>query len=78
MYPDPEAPVGFTVADAKLGQASRGSVEAALAAAGLGERATLTALAGAPDLCRVRSQSADLSIDVPAAFDAVLSSPTVT
>ncbi|ARF56575.1 erythromycin esterase family protein [Streptomyces gilvosporeus] len=85
MYPDPSAAVGFTVAEAGLEPAEPGSVEAALADAGLADRITLTDLRhaprdaqGAPLLNGIRFQSSHLSTPVPEAFDAVLAVPTVT
>jgi len=85
MYPDPDAAVGFTLAEAQLGPAAPGSVEAALTDAGLADRITLTDLRhaprdtqGAPLLNGIRFQSSHLSTPVPEAFDAVLAVPTVT
>ncbi|GLX01732.1 hypothetical protein Misp02_58180 [Microtetraspora sp. NBRC 16547] len=85
MYPDPDAAVGFTLAEAHLEPAAPGSVEAALTDAGLADRITLTNLRhaprdtqGAPLLNGIRFQSSHLSTPVPEAFDAVLAVPTVT
>ncbi|MFJ9855037.1 erythromycin esterase family protein [Streptomyces sp. NPDC101150] len=85
MYPDQSAAVGFTLAEASLGPAEPGSVEAALTDAGLADRITLTDLRhaprdeqGAPLLNGIRFQSSHLSTPVPEAFDAVLAVPTVT
>ncbi|MFF9321513.1 erythromycin esterase family protein [Streptomyces sp. NPDC014735] len=85
MHPDPEAAVGFTLAEAHLEPAVPGSVEAALTDAGLADRITLTDLRhapcdeqGAPLLNGIRFQSSHLSTPVPEAFDAVLAVPTVT
>ncbi|WP_314175172.1 erythromycin esterase family protein [Streptomyces winkii] len=85
MYPDPDADVGFRVADAALEPPQPGSVEAALADAGLGDRITLTDLRRSPRdeqreplLREIRTQSSSLSTAIPDAFDAVLSVPTVT
>ncbi|MFF9403435.1 erythromycin esterase family protein [Streptomyces sp. NPDC014744] len=85
MHADPEAAVGFTLAEAHLEPAAPGSVEAALTDAGLADRITLTDLRhaprdeqGAPLLNGIRFQSSHLSTPVPEAFDAVLAVPTVT
>ncbi|MER7988123.1 erythromycin esterase family protein [Streptomyces noursei] len=85
MVLDARRAVGFTVADTPLAPPEPGSVEAALIDAGLGDRITLTDLRrpprdtdGEPLPNRIRSQSATLTTPVPAAFDAVLATPTVT
>ncbi|MER6948243.1 erythromycin esterase family protein [Nonomuraea sp. NPDC000554] len=85
MLPDPGAEAGFTLAEVDLQPPVPGSVEAALADAGLGATITLTDVRpsprdaqGAPLLNRIRTQSAELNTVIPSAFDAVLAVPTVT
>ncbi|MGW7350708.1 erythromycin esterase family protein [Streptomyces sp. NPDC054784] len=80
MYPDPDHPAGFAVAEACLDEPAPGSVEAALTEAGLGGALTLTDLRPGPPegLDGIRTQSAVLRTPVAEAFDAVLSTPTVT
>jgi erythromycin esterase len=80
MYPDADAAVGFTVAEAPLPAPEPGSVEAGLADAGLGDQVTLTSLRapGAPPLDAIRTQSALMRTPLAEAFDAVLSVPSAT
>ncbi|GGU73010.1 succinoglycan biosynthesis [Streptomyces albospinus] len=85
MYPDEASRVGFTLGDAPLEPAESGSVEAALAEAGLADQITLTDLRasprdgqGRPHLNRIRTQSVSVTTPIPTAFDAVLAVPTVT
>lgn len=84
MYSDPDAAVGFTLAEAHLEPAAPGSVEAALTDAGLADRIASTNLRDAPRdnqgeplLNGIRFQSSHPSTPVPEAFDAVLAVPTV-
>jgi erythromycin esterase len=85
MHPDATAPVGFTLGDVDLPDPHPGSIEAALIEAGLRDRATLTDLRRAPTgpdgselLTGIRTQSAVMHTPLGEAFDAVLSTPTVT
>ncbi|WP_454199790.1 erythromycin esterase family protein [Nocardia sp. Marseille-Q1738] len=81
MHPDDTPDVGFSVADIPIAPPGPGSVEGALVDAGLGADITLTDLrpfAGGSFPDRIRSQSAEMEMPVADAFDAVLSSPTVT
>ncbi|AXK31621.1 erythromycin esterase family protein [Streptomyces armeniacus] len=80
MHPDPEHEAGFEVVEERLGEPTPGSVEAALAGAGLGGAVTLTSLRQGPPtgLDSIRSQSAEMPTPVGEAFDGVLCSPTVT
>ncbi|WP_198036803.1 erythromycin esterase family protein [Nocardia sp. BMG51109] len=85
MYPDADASVGFTVADAHLPTPGPNTVEGALFGANLHDRITVTDLrdsprdtGGASLLTGIRTQSAVLDTTLPAAFDAVLAVPTVT
>lgn len=80
MRPDASSPVGFTVVDADLPQPAPGSIEHALGEAGLAGEITLTDLRQAPaaGLDGIRTQSAVIRTPLPDAFDAVISTPTVT
>ncbi|MEV0237057.1 erythromycin esterase family protein [Nonomuraea sp. NPDC050786] len=73
-----DSPVGFTVAPVTLDAPPPGSVERALADAGLGGAVTLTDLRSSTSLDRIRSQSAYVDTPLHEAFDAVMSAPTAT
>lgn len=71
--------VGFTVVDTDLEPSVSGSVEDELVAADLGEVVSLTDLRGLPSqVPHIRGQSATTDAPMPAAFDAVLATPTAT
>jgi len=78
----PSVPVGFRVVEAPLEPPRTGSLEAALLAAGHGDRLTLVSLrraaAAGLSFLRVRSQGGYLTGDVAAAYDAFLSLPRLT
>ncbi|MFH8408853.1 erythromycin esterase family protein [Streptomyces sp. NPDC018019] len=88
MHLDENTTFGFRVEDTALGAPEPGSVEAALAAAGLDSGIALTGLrehrgtggtgdgAAGPD--RIRMQSGYLHTPVPDAFDGILSVPVST
>ncbi|GAA2277521.1 hypothetical protein GCM10010149_21100 [Nonomuraea roseoviolacea subsp. roseoviolacea] len=82
MYPDADAPLGFTIADTALAPPEPGSVEAAALDAGIG--LALVDLRQARhrdrllDLTRIRAQSGTMTMPVADAFDGVLISPTAT
>ncbi|PRX46948.1 erythromycin esterase [Prauserella shujinwangii] len=84
MYPDDTEPAGFAVTETGVAPPSAGSVERAVLDAGLGAGVSLTDLRplrtrdGAVVLERIRTQSAELDVPVPTAFDGVLCVPTVT
>ncbi len=82
MALDPSVPVGFRVVEAPLEPPRTGSLEAALLAAGHGDRLTLVSLrraaAAGLSFLRVRSQGGYLTGDVAAAYDAFLSLPRLT
>jgi erythromycin esterase len=85
MHPDSSAPVGFTLQDVGLPDPPPGSIEAGLIDAGLGGVITLTDLhasqrdgQGQPLLTGIRTQSTSMRTPLPDAFDAVITSPTVT
>lgn len=68
--------LGFEVYEAEIGEPSPESVEGQLHAAGLAERVSLTDLRGLPEPVRgIRAQSAISTAELPAAFDAVFSTP---
>lgn len=78
----PNVPVGFRVVKAALEPPQPGSIEAALVAAGLGDRLTLASLrrvaAAGQSFQRIRAQSGYLTCDVAGAYDAVISLPRLT
>lgn len=78
----PETEVGFRVAEAKLDVPEPNSIEAGLLAAGLGDRTSLIALRAAAEagftFDRIRAQSGYLTTDVAAAYDAIVSLPSLT
>jgi erythromycin esterase len=81
-WPAEGSPLGFTIESVRLDDPAPGSVEKALADAGLDGDITLTDLRS-PDpavasLERIRSQSATMDTPVLQAFDAILSAPTAT
>lgn len=85
MVPDPSRPVGFRLQDTPAAEPAPGSIEHALAEVGLAGRPTLTDLRRAPrddrgesPLSGIRTQSGTMRTDLAAAFDAVVSVPTVT
>ncbi len=85
MHPDPQIPLGFTLADADLPNPEPGSIEHALIGAGLEDQINLTDLRQAPRtgdgeslLRSIRTQSAVMLTPLDRAFDAVISTPTVT
>lgn len=82
MELDPSTEVGFRVVDTPLDPPENGSVEAALIAAGLGDRITFCPLdkaAGAGiQFDRVRSQAGCLTGDISAAYDGLLNLPRIT
>ncbi len=82
MELDPSVPVGFRVVQAPLEPPQSGSLEAALIAAGFGDRLTLASLRRAAtaglSFQRIRAQSGYLTYDVAAAYDAVISLPRLT
>ncbi|QFG22767.1 erythromycin esterase family protein [Actinomadura sp. WMMB 499] len=81
MHPDGTPGTGFSVVDTPMPPPGAGSVEGALAGAGLGEVPTLTdvrAYRGGPFPDRIRSQSEETPMAVADAFDGVLSTPVVT
>jgi erythromycin esterase len=82
MSLDPGVPVGFRVVEATLGEPEPGSLEAALVAAGLGDRPTLVSLRRAAAVGfafqRLRAQTGYLTGDVAAGYDAGLSLPRLT
>jgi len=82
MELDPSVPVGFRVVQAALEPPQPGSLEAALLAAGFGDRLALASLrrAAAAGLTfqRIRAQSGYLTSDVAAAYDAIISLPRLT
>ncbi|WP_067826361.1 erythromycin esterase family protein [Actinomadura kijaniata] len=82
MRPDPNAPLGFTIADTPLDPPKPGSVEAAALDAGIGPGLIdLRHARGADrsgELTRIRTQSTTLTMPIPDAFDAVLVTPTAT
>ncbi|MEW2471500.1 erythromycin esterase family protein [Streptomyces sp. NPDC046994] len=85
MRPDASAPVGFTLETTRLPAPRPGTIEAALADAGLTDGPTLTDLRQAPAhpdghllLDGIRTQSAVMDTALGDAFDAVISTPTAT
>lgn len=82
MNLDPSVPVGFRVVEVQLEEAQPGSLEAALVAAGLGDRTTLVSLrraaAAGVGFQSIRAQSGYLTGDVASAYDAVISLPRLT
>ncbi|MFE9131623.1 erythromycin esterase family protein [Streptomyces sp. NPDC007148] len=85
MRPDASAPVGFTLETTHLPAPRPGTIEAALAGAGLTAAPTLTDLRQAPThsdgrplLDGIRTQSAVMDTSLGHAFDAVISAPTAT
>lgn len=85
MIPDPSAPVGFRLQDTPAAEPVPGSIEHALEQAELADQATLTDLRQTPRdaqggslLGSIRTQSSTMLTDLTAAFDAVVSVPTVT
>jgi erythromycin esterase len=77
--------VGFTLGDVALPDPQPGGLEAALIEADLRERATLTDLRHTPTgpdgtelLTRIRPQNAAMHTPLGDAFDAVISTSTVT
>ncbi|GAA2415165.1 hypothetical protein GCM10010191_26630 [Actinomadura vinacea] len=81
MNPDGSPEVGFSLVETPLAPPTAGSVEAALIDAGLGGAITLTDLRharGTASPSGIRSQSAEMAMPVPEAFDAVLTTPTAT
>jgi len=74
--------VGFTVNDIPLERPEKGSLEAELVSAGLGDQITLTALRKSADagisFDRIRAQSGYLVGNITAAYDGILVLPTVT
>ncbi|MEH0938521.1 erythromycin esterase family protein [Micromonospora psammae] len=81
-FPAEASPVGFAVEQVRLGTPPPGSVEKALAEAGLDTAITLTDLRSpepaVASLAGIRSQSAAMETNLQQAFDAVLCSPTAT
>jgi erythromycin esterase len=72
-------PVGFRVVDTALAEPAAGTIEAKLVAAGLGAATTLVELRGLPATVEyIRAQSATTYAPMPAAFDAVITTPTAT
>ncbi len=85
MRPDAAAPVGFTLETTHLPAPRPGTIEAALAGAGLTAAPTLTNLRQAPThsdgrplLDGIRTQSAVMDTSLGHAFAAVISTPTAT
>ncbi|MCH6160269.1 erythromycin esterase family protein [Streptomyces marispadix] len=85
MIPDPSMPVGFRLQEVPAAEPVPGSIEHALEQTGLAGQATLTDLRQAPRDARgesllggIRTQSGVMLTDLTAAFDAVVSVPTVT
>lgn len=85
MIPDPSAAVGFQLQETPAAEPVPGSIEHALTRAGLARQATLTDLRQPPRdaqgkslLDSIRTQSSVMSTDLTAAFDAVVSVPTLT
>jgi erythromycin esterase len=85
MIPDPSLPVGFRLRDTPAAEPVPGSIEHALTQAELADRVTLTDLRRSPRdaqggslLGSIRTQSSVMLTDLTAAFDAVVSVPTVT
>ncbi|MET9148066.1 erythromycin esterase family protein [Streptomyces sp. NPDC058319] len=85
MIPDPSAPVGFRLQDTPAAEPVPRSIEHALMQAELAGQATLTDLRQTPRdaqgrslLDSIRTQSSVMLTDLSAAFDAVVSVPTVT
>ncbi|MER6002503.1 erythromycin esterase family protein [Nonomuraea angiospora] len=78
IVPAEGSPVGFTLDVVSLDAPAPGSVEGALADAGLGGAVTLTDLRTGPPLDRIRSQSATVDTPLHQAFDAVVCTPTAT
>ncbi|WP_031468520.1 erythromycin esterase family protein [Sciscionella sediminilitoris] len=71
-----EDEIGFSAAATEIGAPAEGTLEAELCTAGLGSSITLTDLRGLPEpIGRLRAQSTVTEAPVPAAFDAVLSTP---
>ncbi|TDC10668.1 erythromycin esterase family protein [Nonomuraea longispora] len=82
VWPAEDSPVGFAVASVPLDSPPPGSLERALADAGLATDITLTDLRSADpavtSLRSMRSQSATMDTPVARSFDAVLCTPTAT
>lgn len=85
MVPDPSLSVGFRLHDTPAAEPMPRSIEHALKQAELAGQATLTDLHQTPRdaqgrslLGSIRTQSGVMFTDLPAAFDAVISVPTVT
>jgi erythromycin esterase len=85
MIADPSLPVGFRLQDTLAAEPAPGSIEHALKQAGLAGQSTFTDLRQTPRdaqggslLGSIRTQSAVMRTDLTAAFDAVVSVPTVT
>lgn len=85
MIPDASLPVGFRLQDTPAAEPVPGSIEHALKQAELAGQATLTDLHQTPRdaqdgslLGSIRTQSSVMLTDLTAAFDAVVSVPTVT
>lgn len=74
--------VGFAVVEAELEPPQEGSPEAALVAAGLGDRVTLSEVRRAPEcglsFDRVRAQSGYLVGNIATAYDAIVALPRFT
>jgi erythromycin esterase len=82
VWPAEDSPVGFRVETVTMDAPPPGSLERALADAGLDAEITLTDLRS-PDpavtsLERIRSQGAVMDLPVAQTFDAVLCTPTAT
>ncbi|MEV0195222.1 erythromycin esterase family protein [Nonomuraea sp. NPDC050691] len=82
MYPDADAPLGFTIADTALAPPEPDSVEAAALDAGVGLALVDLRHARHSDrllsLTSIRTQSSTMTMPVADAFDSVLISPTAT
>ncbi|KUJ69847.1 erythromycin esterase [Streptomyces albus subsp. albus] len=85
MYPDESAELGFEVNSTVLGAPTPGSPEGALLDAGFGAVASCVDLrplrhdrAGEVLLDRIRTQSVELAVPVPEAFDGLVCVPTAT
>lgn len=81
-FPSHESPLGFNIGMVTIGEPVEGSVERALVDAGFaGELALLSLQTSAAELTsisKIRSQSAHVTTNIEAAFDAIITLPSTT